>query len=179
MKNSNALEIIQKRKNNIINLYHFKDLIFKIIFLIITIFLMLNFIFGLKIMANNDMSPMIGPSDLLLYYRLDKDFLPEDVVVIEKEGKEYVLRIVAKSGDDVNITENGLVINGAVQHNSRIFYPTGYYEEGIELPVKLQNDEFFVLGDLREGAVDSRYFGKVSKSEIKGKVFSLFRRTKF
>ena len=40
-----------------------------------------------------------------------------------------------------------------------------------------ENDEVFVLCDYREGAKDSRYFGPVSKSEIKGKVITIVRRS--
>ena len=45
--------------------------------------------------------------------------------------------------------------------------------------MKLKENEVFVLGDMRKGAKDSRYFGPVEKEEIKGKVFALYRRSKF
>lgn len=48
---------------------------------------------------------------------------------------------------------------------------------GIVYPVTLAEDEVFVLCDYREGAKDSRYFGPVSKSEIKGKVITIVRRS--
>lgn len=161
------------------NMAIFKELIRKIVFLTVIIFLVFKFVFGIKIMPNEDMSPKIGASDLLFYYRIDKEFLPDDVVVLEKNNKEYVSRVVALAGDEVDITESGLVINGALQANQNIYYQTGIYQDGIKFPLKLKEGEVFVLGDLREGAVDSRYFGPVKINEIKGKVFTLLRRTQF
>ena len=58
-----------------------------------------------------------------------------------------------------------------------IYYSTPRYESGITYPVTLAENEVFVLCDYREGAKDSRYFGPVSKSEIKGKVITIVRRS--
>lgn len=173
------LDIIRQKKLRALNKRYFVDLIKKIIVLIIVIYIVSNFIFGFKLMPNTDMTPRISAADLLVYYRLDKKPLAGDVIVFEHEGVEYVLRVVATGGDEVDITEDGLIINGSIQGTSSIYFSTGIYEEGIDLPVKLEEDEVFVLGDLRQGARDSRYFGPIKYDEILGKVFILIRRTQF
>lgn len=43
--------------------------------------------------------------------------------------------------------------------------------------MKLGEDEVFLLGDYREGAKDSRYFGPVKRGEIKGIVMTAVRRS--
>ena len=44
-------------------------------------------------------------------------------------------------------------------------------------PVTLADGEYFVLCDYREGAKDSRYYGPVRRSELKGKVITVLRRS--
>ena len=56
-------------------------------------------------MANDDMAPRISAGDLLLYYRLANDWATGDVMVFEKDGEQYVGRIVAHGGDTVEVTD--------------------------------------------------------------------------
>lgn len=142
------------------------------------LFILFGMIFGITPMNNNDMSPRISAGDLMLYYRLEKDLISSDVVVYEKEGKEYTGRIVARGGDTVEITEDSsLKVNGSVVLENNIYYITPQYESDVTYPVTLEQNQYFILGDFREGAADSRYFGAVDISEIKGKVITVIRRS--
>ena len=103
--------------------------------------------------------------------------------MVGKNDADYALRLVASGGDEVDISKEGqLIVNGSYQAETNIFYPTGEYDETaeeIKFPLKLKENEVFALGDMRRGAKDSRYFGPVDRDEIKGKVFALYRRSKF
>ena len=135
-------------------------------------------IFGITTVKNNDMFPKLSAGDVLLYYRLDKKCVTQDVVVIKKEHRQYIGRVVAKEGDKVEITENGeLMINDSVVVENDIFYQTFGYEEGISYPLTLKKGQYFILCDHREGAKDSRFYGAVDKKEIKGKVMTVLRRS--
>ena len=91
--------------------------------------------------------------------------------------RTYTGRIVAVPGDQVKITEEeSLEINGSVVAESNIFYKTPAYEGAVTYPLTLSSGEYFVLGDFREGAKDSRYFGPIERKEIKGKVLVVLRR---
>lgn len=127
------------------------------------------------------MFPKVVPSDLLIYYRLEDSYYVGDLIVLDDQGADYALRMVAGPGDKVDVSPEGrLVINDVSQQESEIFYDTGTYEtDQVSFPLVLSEDEIFVLGDMRRGAKDSRYFGPVKKSNIKGKVFSLYRRANF
>ena len=74
--------------------------------------MMFYFVFGVCRCSDNMMSPAFKDGDLAIYYRLQKEFQPSDAVVVEKNGKTQVRRIVAKAGDKVEITAEGLMING-------------------------------------------------------------------
>ncbi len=146
--------------------------------MIIMIYIMFWIIFGLQPMANDDMKPRISAGDLMLFYRLETRINSDDVVVIHKDGKTYTGRIVAKGGDKVEVTDDStLKINDSTMIESDIFYSTPKYEEYVQYPLQLAEDEYFVLCDYRNGAKDSRYFGAVKKNEIMGKVITIIRRS--
>lgn len=91
--------------------------------------------------------------------------------------RRHVCRVVACAGDIVDVTEErGLVVNGNAVIESNIFHPTRPYEGKVEYPVKLEEGQYFVMADLRNGGMDSRYFGPVSQDEIEGIVITLLRR---
>ena len=178
-QNKEPLDIIRLKKRRAFDKASFYGLIGKLLTLFLLAYLIFNLVFGITLLRNNDMSPRMSASDLLVYYRLDKKFIANDVVLAHMENAQFVSRVVATAGDTVDITENGLVINGSVQVNPNIYFKTGIYEDGIKFPVTIGPDEVFLLSDLREGAKDSRYYGPVKTKEIKGKIFILIRRTQF
>ena len=151
-------------------------LILKAGLFVIFIALTLLFIFGICRCGDNMMSPAFKDGDIVLYYRLEKEYAQSDAVVVEKDGEIQVRRIVAKGGDKVDITENGLLINGYAQQEKDIFSDTLPYTKGITFPITLKEDEYFVLGDNRTIAKDSRVYGVVKEKEIKGSIISLIRR---
>lgn len=125
------------------------------------------------------MSPAFKDGDLAIYYRLQKEFHPSDTVIIEKDGETQIRRIIAKPGDSVEITADGLKINGYLQQETGIYTETLPYTEGISFPITLEENEYFVLGDNRSEAKDSRIYGAVKKEEIKGTVITLLRHRGF
>ena len=149
------------------------------LFLLITVIgILFGVVFGLTPMANADMQPAVCAGDLMLYYRLDKNLNSDDVVVFQKEGIQYAGRIVAVPGDVVEITdESELMVNKNTVMEDNIFYTTPAYDSEVEYPLALKEDQYFILCDNREGAKDSRSFGVVDTSEIKGKVITIVRRS--
>ena len=147
------------------------------LFLLITVIgILFGVVFGLTPMANADMQPAVCAGDLMLYYRLDKNLNSDDVVVFQKEGIQYTGRIVAVPGDVVEITdESELMVNKNTVMEDNIFYTTPAYDSEVEYPLALKEDQYFILCDNREGAKDSRSFGVVDTSEIKGKVITIVR----
>lgn len=144
----------------------------------VMLWVLFGLIFGLTPMRNEDMSPRISAGDLMLYYRLNQTWHTQDVVVLEKDGVTYTARIVAQSGDTVEITDQAeLKVNGSIVLENDIYYSTPQYDTQVQYPVTLEEGTFFVLCDYREGAKDSRYYGPVKRSEIKGKVITVLRRS--
>lgn len=174
MEQEKKSQVKQKKNSEIKQKLFF--LILKAGAFVIFIAIALLFVFGISRCGDNMMSPAFKDGDIVLYYRLEKEYSQSDAVVIEKDGEIQVRRIVAKGGDKVDITENGLLINGYIQQEKDIFSDTLPYTEGITFPITLKEDEYFVLGDNRTIAKDSRVYGVVKEKEIKGSVITLIRR---
>lgn len=148
----------------------------KVTGVILLFVLVFTFIFGVFRVNDTGMVPNIAPGDLIIYYRLDKQCVVGDVVVCSYEDKKMTARVVALPGDTVDINEDGLKINSSLQYEPKIYKETMAFEEGVEFPIVLGTDEYFVLGDNRDRTTDSRLFGPVAKSDLYGKVFTLIRK---
>ncbi|MBS4961390.1 MAG: signal peptidase I [Lachnospiraceae bacterium] len=154
-------------------------LVLKLLIFLVLIAVMIFFVFGIYRCSDNMMSPAFKDGDLAIYYRLQKEFQPSDTVIIEKDGETQIRRIIAKPGDSVEITADGLKINGYLQQETGIYTETLPYTEGISFPITLEENEYFVLGDNRSEAKDSRIYGAVKKEKIKGTVITLLRHRGF
>ena len=154
------------------------SLLRKAILLILALYVIFGILFGITPMKGGDMKPKLSAGDLLLYYRLQEEYGRNDVVLMKREGSSYVGRIIGMPGDTIEIAEDEtVIINGKSIIETEIFYPTGPFPQATQYPLTLKEDEFFLMGDHRETARDSRYFGAVKKAELKGKVVTAVKRT--
>ncbi|MCR5600746.1 MAG: signal peptidase I [Ruminococcus sp.] len=145
---------------------------------ITVLWLLFGYVVGVINAPNSDMSPNIKSSDLLLYYKLYKNYRAQDVVVLVKNDTTYVGRIVAVGGDSVDISDSErLIVNGNMVSEPNIFGDTPRFEGFVQYPVQLGDNEYFILCDSRGGSEDSRYYGTVSADDIRGKVISIVRRS--
>ncbi|MBS5233941.1 MAG: signal peptidase I, partial [Collinsella sp.] len=150
----------------------------RLAFFVVTLWLLFGVVLGVGAVTTGEMAPRICSGDVMLYWRLSQSFNEGDVVVYTADGEERLGRVVARPGDEVTITESGeLMVNGAVVVESDITTPTPRYESAVDYPVHLAADELFVLADLREGGHDSRLYGPIARSQIKGNVISVLRRS--
>ena len=150
----------------------------KLLTLLLVMGILFGVVYGLTPMKNEDMSPGLHAGDIMLYFRLEKNINNGDVLVISKEGKKYTGRVVARENDTVEITEEGeLKVNGSLVMENNIYYKTPKYDDYVSYPLKLKDNQYFILGDYRDGARDSRYFGAVDEDEIEGKIITVIRRS--
>ena len=155
-------------------------LVVKVSAIVLVTVLLFTFVYGAVRYQEPHMAPAVKDGDLVIYYRFAKrTYMPRDLVIVKQVGKKDVRRIIACGGDVVDITDNGLVINGALQQEPDIRSPTYSYNEGIEFPITVPYGEYFVLADERAGADDSRIYGTVRQDDLVGKVMTIVRRRQF
>ena len=101
-----------------------------------------------------------------------------DIIVFRspvEPDKFLVKRLVAKSGDTVEIRNHHIWINGKPLEAPLILKSITYYNRGeygrTGKPVKVPEGYYFCLGDNSLNSVDSRYWGFVPAKNLAGKVF--------
>lgn len=142
---------------------------------VVVILLLFQFIWGIARVSGMSMYPTLHDRNLVLYDRVSSNYVSGDVVIIDRPGNEtFVKRIVAVAGDTVNIEGGVLYVNGAEVDYNFTIGKTSSEGNSVAYPLLIQENEVFVLGDNRENSEDSRSFGPVSISDIKGRLLWYF-----
>ena len=146
---------------------------------VIALFLVIifTFLFGIKLVKDDSMYPGLRDGDLVIYYRMQKNYVQGDIITIKRDGNTDLRRVVAIEGDKVDINhQNGLEINGYPQQEKLIQGETLPVVDATEFPLTVGPEQVFVLGDNREYSVDSRTYGCVDKADTHGRVITVIRR---
>jgi signal peptidase I len=150
--------------------------IIKLVVVIVSIWAVFTFVFGIRRISGEYMYPRLRDGDLILYYRLEQNYSIGDVVTFKVDDDTYTCRIVAQGGDVVDIDDEGeLLVNGNVQQEE-IFYPTQAVDGGTIYPYTVEEDSYFVLCDYRTIGCDSRAYGTIPRSTLDGKIITVLRR---
>lgn len=106
-----------------------------------------------------------------------------DIVIFPypvKPEQDFIKRIVALGGDTIEVKEKQIYLNGellnepyAVHADPNIF-PAEKNQRDFYGPVTVPKDSVFVMGDNRDNAYDSRFWGFVKKDTIKAKIINLY-----
>ena len=73
-----------RRKNRRRHLRALRDLVIRIALLLLVVYILFFHLVGITVMRSGDMHPRIDLGDLVLYYRLEKSYHAQDVIVFEK-----------------------------------------------------------------------------------------------
>lgn len=95
-------------------------------------------------------------------------------------AEDFIKRIVAVGGDTIEIINKRTFVNGKELEEDYVMFqhqnilPGNISPRDNFGPVSVPEGTVFVLGDNRDNAHDSRYWGFVKKEEIKGKSMSIY-----
>ena len=145
------------------------------IVIVLVVVLIRTFIITPVRVDGDSMKNTLKNGDILLLYKLGS-INRLDIIVLdeEKDNEKIIKRVIGLPGETVAIKKGKIYVNDKVIDDEYAYGETSDYDK-----VTLEDDEYFILGDNRLISKDSRYFGPIKKSEIKGKiVFRVFPFTK-
>lgn len=137
-----------------------------------------NFYDGENLIANKFIYRFKNPQrfDVIVFYPHGRtsgdgfiDFVKNFTKPDDQKDDYYIKRVIGLPGETVQIIGSDIYIDGKILKES-------YGKDPIETsgtatnPLKLGENEFFVLGDNRKVSEDSRVFGVVNKKNIAGKI---------
>lgn len=174
-RTSSIAEVITKRRKALYIRKGYISLLIRIALIAAAGYILFTQVFLITQAKGNDMFPAIKDGDLIIAFRLQKDYVKNDIVVYQVGDATYLGRIVARDDDVINHDEEGtLLVNGTVQRGE-IVYPT-LIKEGLDYPQYIMARNMFILGDHRIQALDSRDFGQIPLEQVEGKIITILRR---
>jgi signal peptidase I len=152
----------------------------------VPLLLVLRLIAPISHIPSGSMEPVLKEGDRVLVNNMQyftKDPERGDIVAFDsgfrgglwnKEKVRFVKRVVGLPGDEVQILNGDVYINGQILSEP---YTVGH-DENLAL-VKVPFGHYFLMGDNREHSYDSRYLGPVPAERIQGKVAFIARPSVF
>ena len=160
----------------------FRDFIGYIVTFVIII-IIFTFIVAFHPIAGNSMVPTLEEGNIVVvnkFYKHLFDLKRNQIVIVKKESKTYIKRVIGLPGENIYFKNNTLYINNkgykeeflASDVTTYDYKLTDYCGEELCKDGKIPEDYYFVLGDNRNDSKDSRSvnFGLVHKDEIEGLV---------
>ncbi|BEH10742.1 MULTISPECIES: signal peptidase I [Geobacter] len=103
-----------------------------------------------------------------------------DVIVFEypeDPSKDFIKRVIGLPGDTIQVVQKQVFINGKPfsvpqeVHKEKDVIPAAQNPRDNFGPVTVPENSYFVMGDNRDRSYDSRFWGFVKNSQIKGLAF--------
>ena len=109
-----------------------------------------------------------------------RDPVRGDVLVFEypeDRSKDFIKRVIGVPGDEISVRDKQVFVNGVLYRNPHEVHKDAQLlprEQGPRDnfgPVRVPANSYFMMGDNRDRSYDSRFWGFIRDSDIKGKAF--------
>ena len=122
----------------------------------------------------NSMTPTLQNGEIIFTVKVS-EFEPGDIISFYYNNKILIKRVIARSGEWVNMDADGNVYVNETLLDEPYLDEKAFGDCNIELPYQVPEGRVFVMGDQRSTSVDSRNsaVGCVEQEQIVGKI--LFR----
>jgi signal peptidase I len=118
------------------------------------------------------MEPTLSNGDVVLLMKTTR-FDRGDLCAFTWNNKLLVKRVIALPGDWIEIDTDGSVYLNGDKLDEPYAEHKALGECDLEFPFQVPQEQYFVIGDMRESSIDSRntLIGCIPKDQIVGKVF--------
>lgn len=141
------------------------------VLMLIGAFLVFSLFVGVSKVNGRSMAPTLVDGDVVFFTRVNFRYEKGDVVFAKMpSGSNYVKRIHAVEGDVVDLRDGVLYVNGEPEPEGTHLGLTMSQKGIVEYPYTVEPGKYFLLGDNRPVSEDSRSFGALPKSSIRGKL---------
>jgi signal peptidase I len=138
-----------------------------------TALLIITYIVSLSYVASASMMPELSKDDYILVNKFIyhfRDIKRGDIVLFKPpsnpEGHEYIKRVIGLPGEIIEIKESKVFINN--KELTEKYIPEDQKPEYTYGPVKIPEENLFVMGDNRNNSADSHVWGFLPKKNISG-----------
>lgn len=140
----------------------------------------LSMLYVVKFADTYAMNPTIRIHDVVLFRRTNNRVRRFDIVLINQNSKQSIVRVIGLPGETVLYQNDTLYVNGKEQlepfinyekNNSQLFgglYTKNFSTMTISNKPQIPDDNFLVLYDNRFMDNDSRTYGLISRDSIIG-----------
>ena len=118
------------------------------------------------------MEPTLSNGDIVLLTKMTR-FNRGDLCGFTWNNKLLIKRVVALPGDWIEIDTDGTIYLNGEKLDEPYVQQKALGECDLEFPFQVPQEQYFVVGDMRESSIDSRntLIGCIPKDQIVGKVF--------
>ena len=118
------------------------------------------------------MEPTLSNGDIVLLMKTTR-FDRGDLCGFTWNNKLLIKRVIGVPGDWIEIDTDGTIYLNGEKLDEPYVSQKAFGECDSEFPFQVPQEQYFVIGDMRESSIDSRntLIGCVSKDQIVGKVF--------
>lgn len=146
--------------------------------LLVAVLLLLNLFTNVFMVVNyygSGMEPAICDRQMLVLAKTQK-VEQGDIVAFYYNNKVLVRRVICPGGQVIHMDANGLVSIDGTALDEPYVKASSLGQSNIEFPYNVPYGQYFVMGDNREAAMDSRLeeIGPVPADRILGKVVLIF-----
>ena len=161
-----------KRKNGFLKI--FKNTVSSLITAAAVAVLISYMLFPVFRITGKSMTPTFENNELLVC-RKNAKIENGDVIAFYYNNKILLKRVIAQSGDVIDIDKNGIVYINEEVINEPYISDKSLGECDIEFPYEIPEDRYSVMGDNRKLSIDSRtsLIGCVSSEAIVGKAIAV------
>ncbi len=165
--------------------YLIREILESVIVAVLLAFIIRFFLFQPFYIPSGSMEPTLKKGDRIvvnkLTYRLGE---PKrgDIIVFKypvNPKRDFIKRLIGLPGETIEVKDSKVYIDGKVLEQP--FLPKKFTYNSNFGPVKIPENEYFMMGDNRNNSEDSRYWGTLPDENIIGRaifVYWPFDRTK-